>query len=58
MDTLPAAAAAAAVAAVGLFAGTNIDDMVVGLRRWGHWIIPAVYVLIGLYIFRKAGFWR
>jgi len=23
--------------------------------RWGHWIIPAVYVLIGLYIFQKAG---
>jgi cadmium resistance protein CadD (predicted permease) len=25
------------------------------LRRWGHWIIPAVYMLIGLYIFQKAG---
>ena len=25
------------------------------LRRWGHWIIPAVYILIGLYIFQKAG---
>jgi len=26
-----------------------------GLRRWGHWIIPAVYILIGLYIFQKTG---
>lgn len=25
------------------------------LRRSGHWIIPAIYILIGLYIFRKAG---
>jgi cadmium resistance protein CadD (predicted permease) len=25
------------------------------LHRWGHWIIPAVYILIGLYIFQKAG---
>ena len=25
------------------------------LRRWGHWIIPAVYILIGLYIFQKTG---
>jgi cadmium resistance protein CadD (predicted permease) len=25
------------------------------IRRWGHWIIPAVYLLIGLYIFQKAG---
>jgi cadmium resistance protein CadD (predicted permease) len=24
------------------------------LRRWGHWIVPAVYILIGLYIFAKA----
>jgi len=26
-----------------------------GLRRWGHWIIPAVYILIGLYIFQETG---
>jgi cadmium resistance protein CadD (predicted permease) len=26
-----------------------------GLRRWGHWIIPAVYILISLYIFQKTG---
>jgi cadmium resistance protein CadD (predicted permease) len=25
------------------------------LHGWGHWIIPAVYILIGLYIFQKAG---
>jgi cadmium resistance protein CadD (predicted permease) len=25
------------------------------LRRWGHWIVPAVYILIGLYVFAKAG---
>jgi cadmium resistance protein CadD (predicted permease) len=25
------------------------------LRRWGHWIIPAVYILIGLYILQQAG---
>jgi cadmium resistance protein CadD (predicted permease) len=26
-----------------------------GLRRRGHWIIPAVYILIGPYIFQKTG---
>lgn len=25
------------------------------LRRWGHWIVPTVYILIGLYIFQKTG---
>jgi cadmium resistance protein CadD (predicted permease) len=25
------------------------------LQRWGHWIVPVVYILIGLYIFQKAG---
>lgn len=25
------------------------------IERWGQWIIPAVYILIGLYIFHKAG---
>ena len=25
------------------------------LIRWGHWMVPAVYILIGLYIFAKAG---
>ena len=23
------------------------------LERWGHWIIPAIYILIALYIFKK-----
>ena len=25
------------------------------IERWGQWIVPAVYILIGLYIFQKAG---
>lgn len=25
------------------------------LRRWGQWIVPAVFILMGLYIFRKTG---
>lgn len=25
------------------------------IQRWGHWIVPAVFILIGLYIFQKAG---
>lgn len=25
------------------------------LRRRGHWIIPVVYILVGLYIFQKTG---
>ncbi len=25
------------------------------IRQWGHWIVPGVYILIGLYIFQKAG---
>lgn len=25
------------------------------IQRWGHWIVPAVYILIGLFIFRKTG---
>jgi cadmium resistance protein CadD (predicted permease) len=25
------------------------------VERWGHWIVPAVFVLIGLYIFYKGG---
>jgi cadmium resistance protein CadD (predicted permease) len=28
------------------------------LRRRGHWIVPAVYILIGLYIFQKEGAFR
>lgn len=25
------------------------------IERWGQWIIPVVYVIIGLYVFHKAG---
>jgi len=25
------------------------------VERWGHWIVPAVFILIGIYIFHKAG---
>jgi cadmium resistance protein CadD (predicted permease) len=25
------------------------------IERWGHWIVPAVFILIGLYIFHKGG---
>jgi cadmium resistance protein CadD (predicted permease) len=25
------------------------------IGRWGHWIVPVVYILIGFYIFQKAG---
>jgi cadmium resistance protein CadD (predicted permease) len=25
------------------------------IERWGQWIIPVVYVIIGLFIFHKAG---
>ena len=25
------------------------------IRRWGHWIIPAVFITIGLHILHTAG---
>ncbi len=25
------------------------------IQEWGHWIVPAVFVLIGLYVFAKGG---
>jgi cadmium resistance protein CadD (predicted permease) len=25
------------------------------IGRWGHWLVPAVFVVIGVYIFYKAG---
>jgi cadmium resistance protein CadD (predicted permease) len=28
------------------------------IQRWGHWIVPAVFILIGLYVFHKAGVLR
>jgi cadmium resistance protein CadD (predicted permease) len=28
------------------------------IERWGQWIVPAVFILIGLYIFHKTGLLR
>jgi hypothetical protein len=25
------------------------------VRRWGQWIVPVVFILIGFYIFHKTG---
>jgi cadmium resistance protein CadD (predicted permease) len=25
------------------------------IRQWGHWIIPGVFILIGVYVFYKGG---
>ena len=25
------------------------------VERWGHWIVPAVFILIGLYVFHRGG---
>jgi cadmium resistance protein CadD (predicted permease) len=25
------------------------------IQQWGHWIVPAVFILIGLYVFEKGG---
>lgn len=25
------------------------------VERWGQWIVPAMYILIGLYIFQEGG---
>ncbi|MBO0882111.1 MAG: cadmium resistance transporter [Mycobacterium sp.] len=25
------------------------------IQRWGHWIVPGVYILVGLYVFHKTG---
>jgi cadmium resistance protein CadD (predicted permease) len=25
------------------------------IERWGHWSVPAVFILIGLYIFYQGG---
>jgi cadmium resistance protein CadD (predicted permease) len=25
------------------------------IQRWGHWIVPGVYIFVGLYVFYKAG---
>ena len=62
--TITAGAAAVTVAvfaagvAVWCLAGAWVVSqhrLTEALHRWGHWVIPAVYILIGLYIFRKAG---
>ena len=57
-----AAAVTIAVFAVGVAVWCLIGSWLVShhratevLRRRGHWIIPAVYILIGLYILQKAG---
>jgi cadmium resistance protein CadD (predicted permease) len=62
MATLPNAIADAAV----LFAGTNVDDLAVlavlsassraaGSPRRAAWLVPAVYLLVAVYIFWKTG---
>lgn len=50
------------VFAVGVAAWCLVGAWLVSHRRithviqvWGHWIIPAVFILIGLYAFYKAG---
>jgi cadmium resistance protein CadD (predicted permease) len=27
----------------------------VAVQRWGQWIVPVVFIIIGLWIFHKAG---
>ena len=62
--TITAAAAAITIAvfAVGVAVWCLIGSWLVShhratevLEHWGHWIIPVVYILIGLYILYKAG---
>jgi cadmium resistance protein CadD (predicted permease) len=60
--TAGAAAVTIAVFAVGVAVWCLLGTWLVShhrvagvVRRWGHWIIPAVYILIGLYVFQKAG---
>jgi cadmium resistance protein CadD (predicted permease) len=59
--TAGAAAVTIAVFAVGVAVWCLIGSWLMShhratavLRRWGHWIIPVVYILIGLYILQKA----
>jgi cadmium resistance protein CadD (predicted permease) len=49
------------VFAVGVAAWCLVGAWLVSHRRvthviqmWGHWIVPAVFILIGLYVFYKA----
>src|SRR5262249_2533486 len=60
--TAGAVAVTIAVFAVGVAVWCLIGSWLVShhratevLERWGHWIIPVVYILIGLYILSKAG---
>jgi cadmium resistance protein CadD (predicted permease) len=50
------------VFAMGVAAWCLVGAWLVSHRRvthvvqmWGHWIVPAVFILIGLYVFFKAG---
>ncbi|GAA4862137.1 cadmium resistance transporter [Saccharopolyspora rosea] len=36
----------------GLVAHRKVTEAV---SRWGHWTVPAVFILIGLYVFHKTG---
>ena len=60
--TMSAAAAAVTIAvfaacvAIWCLAGSWLVShhrVTQALERWGHWIIPAIYILIALYIFKK-----
>lgn len=58
----PATAVTIAVFAGGVALWCAAGVLLVSHRRvtqvveyWGHWIVPAVYILIGLYIFQKTG---
>lgn len=58
----PATAVTIAVFAGGVALWCAAGALLVSHRRvtqvieqWGQWIIPAVYILIGLYIFQKTG---
>ena len=60
--TMGAAAAAVTIAvfaagvAIWCLAGSWLVShhrVTQALQRWGHWIIPAIYILIALYIFQK-----
>lgn len=40
------------LAAARFAAGQKVTQVI---KRWGQWIVPAVYILIGVYIFHKTG---
>jgi cadmium resistance protein CadD (predicted permease) len=48
------------LAAVGLYCLASIRfaghrAVIQGVQRWGEWIVPVVFILIGFYIFYKTG---